>query len=98
LSGWETFGFSILEGMACGQCLIGASTGAAAEHISQSGGGIILQERTPQALAEAVCSVAQNKEKMQAMGQKGRAYAERFSWDACFERQMEFYRFLCPTT
>jgi alpha-1,6-mannosyltransferase len=92
LSGWETFGFSILEGMACGESLIGASTGAAAEHISESGGGIILRERTPQALAAAVCEIAQNKEKMQAMGAKGRAYAERFSWDACFERQMEFYK------
>ena len=30
LSGWETFGLSILESMACGNAQIGASTGAAA--------------------------------------------------------------------
>jgi len=91
LSGWETFGFSILEAMSCGQCLIGANTGAAAEHISESGGGIILPEMTPKALAKAICETAENKEKMQEMGKNGRAYAERFSWNACFERQMKFY-------
>lgn len=91
LSGYETFGFSILEGMSCGECLIAANTGAAAEHIRQSGGGLILPEMTPKALAEAVCEIAGNKARMQAMGAKGRIYAERFSWDACFERQMEFY-------
>ncbi len=92
LSAWETFGFSILEGMASGQCLIGTNAGAAAEHIRESGGGIILQEMTPEVLASAVCEIAQDRDKMQAMSAKGRAYAERFSWEACFERQREFYR------
>ena len=92
LSGWETFGFSILEGMASGQCLINANTGAAAEHARESGGGIILNKMTPKALAAAVCEIAKNRDEMRAMGAKGRAYAERFSWDACFERQREFYR------
>ena len=92
LSGWETFGFSILEGMASGQCLVGTGAGAAAEHIRESGGGIILQEMTPEALASAVCEIAQDRDKMQAMGARGRAYSERFSWEACFERQREFYR------
>jgi len=91
LSGYETFGFSILEGMACGECLVSANTGAAAEHIGESGGGIVLQKMTPKALADAVCEIAENKTIMQTMGVKGRAYAERFSWDACFKRQMEFY-------
>ncbi len=92
LSAWETFGLSILEGMASGQCLIGANAGAAAEHIRESGGGIILQEMTPEALAFAICEIAQDRDKMQAMCARGRAYAERFSWDACFGRQREFYR------
>jgi alpha-1,6-mannosyltransferase len=94
LSGWETFGFSILEAMSCGQCLIGANTGAAAEHVRESGGGVILPELTPKALAKAICENAENKEKMQEMGKNGRVYAEHFSWDACFERQRKFYESL----
>jgi alpha-1,6-mannosyltransferase len=92
LSSWETFGLSILEGMASGQSLIAANAGAAAEHIRESGGGITLKEMTPAALASAVCEIAKNREQLPVMGAKGRVYAERFSWDACFESQQKFYR------
>ncbi|MDR2580634.1 MAG: hypothetical protein LBC85_06550, partial [Fibromonadaceae bacterium] len=54
-------------------------------------GGVILQEMTAEALAEAVCEIAKDKAQMQVLGAKGRAYAERFSWDSCFERQREFF-------
>jgi len=91
LSNWETFGFSILEGMSCGQCLIGANTGAAAEHIRESGGGVILEDMSSKALARAVCEIAADKNRMKAFAEKGRAYARQFSWDACFERQLKFY-------
>ncbi|MDR2732780.1 MAG: glycosyltransferase [Fibromonadaceae bacterium] len=97
LSGWETFGLSILEGMASGQCLVGANTGAAAEHIRESGGGIILQNRDEHSLAQAICEIAEDREKMQIMGKKGRAYAERFSWDLCFERQGRYYEAICKS-
>jgi len=29
---------------------------------------------------------------MQAMKQKARAYAEKFSWNDCFGRQLDLYR------
>ena len=32
---------------------------------------------------------------MQSMKQKARAYAEKFSWDDCFKRQLELYRQIC---
>ncbi len=91
LSGGETFGLSILESMASGQCLVGASTGAAGEHIRGSGCGEMLAEHTPAALADAVVKVAARLTLAQRSG-KARAYAEKFSWDACFQRQMELYR------
>lgn len=90
LSSFETFGFSILESMACGEHLISANAGAAQEHIKESGGGIILQDFTPQALAEAICSFDKNQ--LSSPNEKGRAYALKFTWDACFEKQREFYR------
>ena len=90
LSGWETFGLSILESMACGNAQIGASTGAAAEHIRESGAGIILKERTPQALANAIVDLYHSD--MQAMKQKARTYAEKFSWADCFKRQLNLYQ------
>jgi alpha-1,6-mannosyltransferase len=90
LSGWETFGLSILESMASGNAQIGASTGAAYEHVTESGAGIVLQERTPHALAKAIVELYRSD--MQTMKQKARAYAERFSWNDCFTRQLELYQ------
>ena len=90
LSGWETFGLSILESMASGNALVGASAGAAFEHVTESGAGTILKERTPEALADAIVELYHSD--MQAMKRKARAYAEKFSWNDCFMRQLELYR------
>lgn len=92
LSGWETFGLSILESMACGNAQIGASTGAAAEHIRESGAGVVLKERTQQALADAIVELYHSD--MAAMKQKARVYAEKFSWADCFKRQLELYKLI----
>ena len=90
LSGWETFGLSILESMASGNAQIGASTGAAAEHIEKSHAGITLKIRTPEALADTIVNLYHSD--MQAMKQNARAYAEKFSWTDCFKRQLLLYQ------
>ena len=90
LSGWETFGLSILESMASGNAQVGASAGAAFEHVTESGAGTILKERSPAALADAIEELY--KSDMAAMKQKARAYAEKFSWNDCFTRQLELYK------
>ena len=93
LSGWETFGLSILESMASGNAQVGAAAGAAFEHVTESGAGTILKERTPEALADAIVELYHSD--MQGMKQKARTYAEKFSWDDCFKRQLELYRQSC---
>lgn len=93
LSGWETFGLSILESMASGNAQVGASAGAAYEHVTESGAGTILKERTPEALADAIVELYRSD--MQGMKLKARAYAEKFSWNDCFERQLNLYRQIC---
>ena len=90
LSGWETFGLSILESMASGNALVGAAAGAAFEHVTESGAGTVLKERTPQALADAIVELYHSD--LQAMKLKARAYAEKFSWNECFTRQLNLYR------
>ena len=93
LSGWETFGLSILESMASGNAQVGAAAGAAFEHVTESEAGTILKERTPEALADAIVELYHSD--MQGMKQKARTYAEKFSWDDCFKRQLELYRQIC---
>lgn len=89
LSGWETFGLSILESMASGNAQIGAATGAASEHVKESGAGSILKERTPHALAQAIIQLY--KSDLTEKKLKARLYAEKFSWNDCFKRQLDLY-------
>jgi len=90
LSGWETFGLSILESMASGNAQIGAATGAACEHVKESGAGTILEERTPHALAQAIIQLYRSDLTEKKL--KARQYAERFSWNDCFMRQLNLYK------
>ena len=77
--------------MASGQCLVGASTGAAGEHIRESGCGVLLKHHDAQTLADAIVEVAA-RASMRDKADKARTYAERFSWPACFARQAQLYR------
>lgn len=90
LSGWETFGLSILESMASGNAIVGAAAGAAFEHVTESGAGTILKERTPEALAEAIIELYRSD--LQDKKRRARVYAEKFSWNDCFMRQLDLYR------
>lgn len=96
LSGWETFGLSILESLACGDALIAASTGAAAEHLRASGAGVLLKERTPQALADSIIQIS--KMNMANLKRHAVEYAKKFSWQSCFERQLSLYHELLKGT
>lgn len=90
LSGWETFGLSILESMASGNAQVGAATGAAAEHVRESGAGTILETRTPEALADAIVNLYHQDLTQKKLN--ARKYAENFSWDHCFKRQLDLYK------
>lgn len=90
LSGWETFGLSILESMACGNAQIGASTGAAAEHVRESNAGVVLETRTAEALADAIIKLYQSDLSQKKIN--ARHYAEKFSWNDCFKRQLNLYK------
>ena len=90
LSGWETFGLSILESLASGNALVAASTGAAKEHLLGSRAGVILEERTPEALAAAILEIS--KMNMASLRENAVRYAQKFSWESCFERQFSLYQ------
>jgi glycosyltransferase involved in cell wall biosynthesis len=96
LSGWETFGLSILEAMACGQILIGVNQGAAREHIEDSAGnggaGLTIPVADPKALARAVEQLWNDRASWQERSRTAVAYAQRLTWERCFEREVEIYR------
>jgi alpha-1,6-mannosyltransferase len=92
LSGWETFGLSILEAMACGQMLVAANQGAAREHIEASGAGLTVPVADAEALAVAVETLYRDKAGREERSRRAVEYARSLTWENCFDREMEIYR------
>jgi alpha-1,6-mannosyltransferase len=90
LSGWETFGLSIVEAMASGQALIGADRGAAREHILDSGCGLVIPPESPEALCSALLELSQTIRSID-YGVKARNYAQKLSWNNCFSLELKNY-------
>jgi alpha-1,6-mannosyltransferase len=94
LSGWETFGLSILEAMACGQTLVAADQGAAREHIEASTSGLTIPVADADALAAAVEKLYRDPEGRAGRARRAVDYARSLTWKNCFDREVELYRSL----
>lgn len=89
----ESFGISIVEGMACGLPVVGTKVGGMLETILNGETGLLVEPERPDLLAEAVVSLLNDPEKADRMGGKGRARAvKHFSWRARAERLLSAYR------
>ncbi len=90
LSGWETFGLSILEAMASGQVLVGANLGAAREHIEKSGAGIVIPVSDAEALVEAIVKLYHSSDKAEK-SRLAMEYSQGLTWDNCFSHEVDLY-------
>ena len=87
----EQFGRVIIEAHACATPVIGSDSGAIPDVIGQA--GIVVPERNPRALAEALQSLADDPERARQMGEIGRRVVEeRYTWGRVAEQMREIYR------
>jgi alpha-1,6-mannosyltransferase len=91
LSKFETFGLSTAEALASGIAVVAANEGCAGELVERSGGGLSVPYNDAQALADAIAALIEEG-RLRERGQRGRVFAERLTWDATFERELEAYR------
>ncbi len=73
----EAFGMYLLESMASGVPVVQPALGAFPEIVNLSGGGIIYQPNTPDALCEALASLLSDFKKLSALSLKARTGVER---------------------
>jgi len=92
LSGWETFGLSIVEALACGQILVAADQGAAREHAEHSGAGLTVPVANPTALVDAIVTLWNDRALWPERARKAVEYAKSLTWEHCFERELDAYK------
>jgi len=68
----EAFGMYLLESMASGVAVVQPALGAFTEIVNLSGGGIIYQPNTPEALCEALAGLLVDSEKLNAISLRAR--------------------------
>jgi glycosyltransferase involved in cell wall biosynthesis len=88
----ETFGISIVEGMACGIPVVGTRVGGMLDTITDDVGLAVAAE-DPDALAKAMCDILSDRGRASALGRRGRERAiKHFTWSARAERLLDVYR------
>jgi teichuronic acid biosynthesis glycosyltransferase TuaC len=82
--GWPNV---LLESMACGTPAIATNVGGVSEIVTKPASGLVVEDRTPEALAAAARQLFDNLPDRAAT----RAYAEGFSWDATTQGQLDLF-------
>jgi phosphatidylinositol alpha-mannosyltransferase len=87
----ESFGLTVLEGMAAGLPVVASAIPAHRDLLPESCGRLVPPGR-PQALAAAIEDVLSSPDARAAMGHAGRRAAAAYDWAAVGPRIIEVYR------
>lgn len=70
----EGFGISVLEAQACGIPVVASNVGGLPNIIQQGETGLLVEKENPNALADAICDLLEDKEMAKMLAQKGRTF------------------------
>ncbi|MCP2605211.1 glycosyltransferase, partial [Candidatus Aminicenantes bacterium AH-873-B07] len=89
----EGLGSSILDAMACKLPVVATCTGGIPEAVKDGITGILVPPRNPEALAEAILKLYNNRKLAKEMGERGyKLVQEKFSIKSMVDKTLEFYR------
>jgi glycosyltransferase involved in cell wall biosynthesis len=86
---YEGFGLPVLEAMARGIPTVASSTSSVPEVAGDAALGV--NPRSVREIAKAIGSLCTDVELAEQLAARGRAQAERFSWDETARRTIEVY-------
>ncbi|MDO7905939.1 glycosyltransferase family 1 protein [Paenibacillus sp. JX-17] len=90
-SATETFGNVVLEAMASGTAVIGASEGGVGDMIEHGRTGWLCPAGDREAFVDAVVKLYEDEELRRQLAEAGHEYSRQQSWDAIFGRLLDSY-------
>ena len=88
----EAFGYTVVEGMASGCCVLASKTGGIPELIEDQRDGLLIEPGNIQLWADALDNVITNPELRRKLGQTGRERALRdFNLQRSVNRELDFF-------
>ena len=89
----EGFGIVSLEAMACRKAVVATAVGGLPEVVSDGTTGLLVKERTPEAMAAAMLCLLDDSQFALQLGRTGRQVVEsRFTWKSVASRYLEVFR------
>lgn len=78
----ESFGVAAVEASACGVPVIASNVGGLPEVVENGKTGIIVEPKSPEAIAQAIITLLNNEQLNSTMGENGRKRVERlYNWE-----------------
>ncbi len=90
---YESFGVSALEASACGVPVIASDAGGIPEVVVDGQTGLLVPPGDPQAIADRLLFLHENRDLARELGRNGRAFVrEKYEWSACVEQVERIYQ------
>lgn len=90
-SHYESFGMVALEAMAMGTPVIASEVGGLAFLVRDGENGFHVPSRDPEALAERIFTILQDRDCRESLGKAGRVHAQQYSWSRIVDRMLAVY-------
>lgn len=87
---YEGFGLPPLEAMACGTPVVASNTTSLPEVVGEA--GVLVDPYEPEAIAEGIIKLLEDRSLATQLAQKGLARAQQFSWRRCAQQHLEIYQ------